>query len=328
MTSTSGNQTIASPSKAPAPPFLRFNVQSSDVIQDMRINVSEEHSDAVIWYKERFLSDEEIVENVVHNPSSTICWTIHRPKRGWYIRLRSPGFPPGAFIPLIPVSRTSPHYTDAALSFTSRTNITGPFQGGDTPESGRASSSSVHSYPPSPPVALVNPPSPSTVHAELQETPKSQKQKLALSLTQVTQFLLSPHSTQPVQPTSSSIFARALSVLKNHRPSHSNSFTLSRIPVTTNTPLSPPPPYVGTPGTPAEISQTSTANLSVAPPPPVLVFHDRTPVLTVRSLTGLIEIDRTEEQLMGVETSFWIAVALTYLEFLEERGSYLAALAD
>jgi hypothetical protein len=49
------------------------------------------------------------------------------------------------------------------------------------------------------------------------------------------------------------------------------------------------------------------------------VFHDRTPVLTVRSRTGLIEINKTEEQLLGVETSFWIAVALTYLEFLEER---------
>lgn len=52
---------------------------------------------------------------------------------------------------------------------------------------------------------------------------------------------------------------------------------------------------------------------------PLLVFHDRTPVLTVRSLTGLIEIDRAEERLIGVSTSFWIAVALTYLEFLEER---------
>lgn len=51
----------------------------------------------------------------------------------------------------------------------------------------------------------------------------------------------------------------------------------------------------------------------------VLVFHDRTPVLTVRSLTGLIELERTEEQVLGVDTSFWIAVALTYLEFLEER---------
>jgi len=48
----------------------------------------------------------------------------------------------------------------------------------------------------------------------------------------------------------------------------------------------------------------------------------------VRSFTGLIEIDRTEEQLLGIETSFWIAIALTYLEFLEERESYLAALTD
>jgi len=52
---------------------------------------------------------------------------------------------------------------------------------------------------------------------------------------------------------------------------------------------------------------------------PLLVFHDQTPVLTVRSLTGLIEMDRAEESYLGVDTSFWIAVALTYLEFLEER---------
>lgn len=52
---------------------------------------------------------------------------------------------------------------------------------------------------------------------------------------------------------------------------------------------------------------------------PLLTFHDQTPVLTVRSLTGLLEIDRSEEILLGVDTSFWIAIALTYLEFLEER---------
>jgi hypothetical protein len=32
---------------------LIIYINSSDVIQDMRINVSEEHSDAVIWYKVR-----------------------------------------------------------------------------------------------------------------------------------------------------------------------------------------------------------------------------------------------------------------------------------
>lgn len=54
-------------------------------------------------------------------------------------------------------------------------------------------------------------------------------------------------------------------------------------------------------------------------PPPLLTFHDRTPILTVGSVTGLLEIDRAEERVLGVDTSFWIAVALTYLEFLEER---------
>jgi hypothetical protein len=42
-------------------------------------------------------------------------------------------------------------------------------------------------------------------------------------------------------------------------------------------------------------------------------------MLTVGSVTGLLEIDRAEERMLGVDTSFWIAVALTYLEFLEER---------
>jgi len=30
-------------------------------------------------------------------------------------------------------------------------------------------------------------------------------------------------------------------------------------------------------------------------------------------------LNQVEERTLGVETSFWIAVALTYLEFLEER---------
>jgi hypothetical protein len=63
-------------------------------------------------------------------------------------------------------------------------------------------------------------------------------------------------------------------------------------------------------------------------PTPLLLFHDRTPVYTVRSVNGLIEIDQLEERSLGVQTSFWIAIALTYLQFLEERESYLAAITD
>ncbi|KAH0579609.1 hypothetical protein H2248_002461 [Termitomyces sp. 'cryptogamus'] len=287
----------------------------------MRINVLEEGSQEVIWYKERFLSDDEIVEHVVHNPSSTICWTIHRPsERGWYIRIRAPSFPPGVFIPFIPVPKTSPHYSDAAMSFSSRTSAL------PTPDSDpdRSSISSIHSYPPtSPPV--VQAVSPKSVHLKFEDPSNQFPSQPEKQSTQVTQFVLTPHSTQVVQPTSNSFFARTLSVLKNSRPSHSNSFTLSRLPA--SAPLSPPPSYSSSL---SSNSLTETPRLSTSPAlsPPLLVFHDRTPILTVGTFTGLLEIDQAEEQLLGVETSFWIAIALTYLEFLEDRESYLAALSD
>ncbi|TRM58297.1 hypothetical protein BD626DRAFT_186768 [Schizophyllum amplum] len=101
----------------------RFTVQSSDVLQNFRVNVCPEQSDKVIWYKERYLTDDEIVENLVYNHTNTICWTVHRPKRGWYIRIRAPSFPPNVFIPLVPVPARSPYHADGAISFKSRTNV-------------------------------------------------------------------------------------------------------------------------------------------------------------------------------------------------------------
>ena len=117
---------------------------------------------------------------------------------------------------------------------------------------------------------------------------------------------------QQQQPVSS-FFTRAFSILKSHQPSHSNSFTLSRL--LAPNPLSSPPPYASS--VPSVALTDNNAPIPLHPP--LLVFHDRTPFLTVRSLTGLIEIDDTEERLLGVDSSFWIAIVLTYLEFLEER---------
>ncbi|KAF8200299.1 hypothetical protein BJ912DRAFT_948651 [Pholiota molesta] len=220
----------------------RYIVHTTDVLQDMRVNVSEEGSDKIIWYKERFLGDDEIVENVVHNATSTVQWSIHRPLRGWYIRIRSPAFPPGVFIPLTPVSSSSTLHTEAAMTFHTRTNI----------------------------------PTPPRLHVVPQ----------TLS-SQITQFLLAAHSSQPVeQPETSSFFARALSVLRSSQPSHSNSFTLRAC---------PPPPYASM----VSIAAPHQSSISILEPQshihiPLLVFHDRTPMLTVRSLTGLIEIDKAE----------------------------------
>ncbi|KJA22616.1 hypothetical protein HYPSUDRAFT_139010, partial [Hypholoma sublateritium FD-334 SS-4] len=297
--------------------------RSTDVLQDMRVTVCAEGSD-----KERFLGDDEIVENIVHNATSSVEWSIHRPIRGWYIRIRSPTFPPGVFIPLTPVSAGSVLHTEAAMSFNTRTNI--PTPPGLLAESSSqftlqdrestSSTASVHSYPPTPTATTqinIRPPSPIDItDASFERTPQKARPRRPAqgSPSQITQFLLSAHSSQPVeQPVNASLFARALSLVKSQRPSHSNSFTLSRV-LAAQSP--PPPPYASNISPPAHVHM------------PLLVFHDRTPVLTVRSLTGLLEIDKAEERLMGVSTSFWIAIALTYLEFLEERESYLAALSD
>ncbi|KAF5329364.1 hypothetical protein D9619_009187 [Psilocybe cf. subviscida] len=342
----------------------RYHVETTDVLQDMKVHVSEEGSDKVIWYKERFLTDTEIVENLVHNPTSTIYWTIHRPLRGWYIRIRAPSFPPGVFIPLTPVPPSSSFHTEAALSFNTRTNI--PVSGGPshqlrsiplddtkginaTPRSSSSSSASDHSYPPTPTTTT---PTQSTTNLSKTHSVASSSSSTRSSITnnsrsstggrpitssQITQFVLSAHSSQPVEtPQNASFFSRALSVLKSHRPSHSNSFTLSRVLAPSNM-SAPPPPYASNASLttlPSITSQPGHSTTAILEPqqhlhhPPLLVFHDQTPVLTVRSLSGLLEVEKAEEEFLGVDTSFWIAVALTYLEFLEDRESYLAASSD
>jgi hypothetical protein len=198
-----------------------------------------------------------------------------------------------------------------------------------------SSQASIHSYPPTPTATHLHPP-PSAI------TPKGGGDNNPQS--QITQFILAPSTGQT--PSSSpqshdgthqqqqqSFFFRALSMLKVHSPTHSNnSFTLRR--VSLNTPLSPPPPYaLNLPA--ADASRSTVALMDRNPAPsatvgggagavvplhaPLLTFHDQTPVLTVRSFTGLLEIEKSEEVLLGVDTSFWVAVALTYLEYLEER---------
>ncbi|KAG2131678.1 hypothetical protein DEU56DRAFT_813831 [Suillus clintonianus] len=303
------------------PNLARYVVQSSDVISDLRINVFEEGRDNVIWYKERFLGDDEIIEHVVHNQTSTICWTIHKPKRGWYIRIRAPSFPPGVSISLLPVPRTSPNHTDAALSFSCRTNV--PPAAISSPSTSKMSidsTSTVHSYPPTPPPAsiMITPPTPQSIRARLEEiSPSPIAVQKRASRPQATQFLLAPHSTphipgpQPDEQTS--FITRALSLFKNSRPSHAASFTITQL----NRPNSQPP------GPGHRLSQIIPTT-----PTSFLTFHDRTPVLTAASVTGLLEIDRAEERVLGIDTSFWIAVALAYWEFLEDRESYLAAVSD
>lgn len=138
--------------------------------------------------------------------------------------------------------------------------------------------------------------------------------KMASWPMQITQFILAPHSLAPQIAATDSFFSRAMSVMRSHRPSHSRSFTLSRVPHSSQ---SLPPPY--TSQSTVTLIADVESSASTQPLTPFLVHHDRTPVLTFGSFTGLIEIDAVEEKMLGVDRSFWIAVSLTYLEFLENR---------
>ena len=155
---------------------------------------------------------------------------------------------------------------------------------------------SLHSYPPTPPVnpsVRISPPSPQSIRARLQEVPLSHSTPAAL-----THFVLAPQVVAPAPTAPPSLFARVLSAIKSTAPSDSNSFTMCPVP---------------TPGTP-------TANPELAPPPiPLLTYTDKTPVWTLNATYGTIEIDHQRERELGVQSSFYIAIALTYLDFLMER---------
>ena len=207
------------------------------------------------------------------------------------------------------------------MSFSSRTNIPGAtaqpteeetqpnIRDDDEGDIEASSSASIHSYPP----ASTSERSSSSTSRPSSISQKPFRSSLKPIPTQITQFVLAPSSIPPIQQPS--FFTRAFSILKSHQSSHSNSFTLSRL--LASGALSSPPPYASSVPLVPEVASIGDAPLPLHPP--LLVFHDRTPFLTVRSLTGLIEIDKTEERLLGVDTSFWIAMVLTYLEFLEER---------
>ncbi|KAH8112023.1 hypothetical protein DFH11DRAFT_1609311 [Phellopilus nigrolimitatus] len=324
--------------------YNKYVIQSSDVIEDLRIYVREESSEKVFWYKERFLTDDEIIENVVENATSKICWTIHRPKRGWYIRIRAPSFSPNASIPLIPVPASSPFHVEAALSFSSRSN---PSEKRTlSPEAALSISSSappaesakssmetvtsssetiVHSYPPTPspnpPAALTQPPSPKTIRAKLDQLSSLQKMHSPM-MPEVRQFLLAPHSSPHVpQSENTSLIARALSVFKNNKPSHSLSFTMCPLPSlatlrSSSVAQQAPPVHVKHS---KHHSLARLGELIPSSPPPLAIFHDRTPAWNFGSTTGLLAIDTAMERELGVDRSFWVTVALAYMEFLTER---------
>lgn len=157
-------------------------------------------------------------------------------------------------------------------------------------------STSNHCYPPSP--STVQPPPATTTTITTQPPaqlnnnhPKSNK--TASSTTQntsITRFLLSPSIPSPVLPTA------GLSVFLNR------ALAIFSPPIRARVSFYLTPVY-----SPGETSS-----------PPLLSFVEQTSTFSVAT-AGTLTIDKAFEQKMGVETAFWVAVSLAYLEFLSDR---------
>ncbi|KZV83857.1 hypothetical protein EXIGLDRAFT_777151 [Exidia glandulosa HHB12029] len=323
--------------------LVRYKVKSSDLFSQNRVIVEDADGNTA-WYKERTLHENEVVESVFQNTTPpSLRWSIHTPKRGWYLRLRSPAFPPGAFVHVKPVAagpgaevvvgtlqfgcQTFVFDYAELLAGTPRSSLSQPRRdhnpATDSPSlQPLASSSSTptlnepepearHSYPPTP-SHEASQPDLLSVPSKPKPRPRPPPPPM-----QISQFVLTPTSrhrvrqaNDEVQHTQPSLLSRILpSAL--HEPK-ANSYT-SAFELDVRPPQQQP-------------QHVPDRGVAVPPPrpPPLLTFLDETPVFSVRT-TGTIELNPKLEARLGVERSFWITIALAYLEFLEERDAFLAS---
>lgn len=197
------------------------------------------------------------------------------------------------------------------------------------------------------PDIVVRPPSPHSRTDSVTSSGNRQSIPARLAPTQqpvpttITQFVLAPHSYPPhahgqagSNKSSGGLFSRVKAALLDSAPVHSYSFSLSALPtlpLPSSPALSPLPSPGGSPVLPPAASSVHSGTPLTAPLPtaipstellplvPLLTFHDRTSTFSAGSITGILELDGGLERLLGVDTGFYIAVALTYLEFLSER---------
>ncbi|KAF8322805.1 uncharacterized protein EI90DRAFT_3130922 [Cantharellus anzutake] len=278
--------------------------------------------------KEPELIGKEIITSVKDNPSQRVKWTIHRPVSGWYIRIRSPHFAPKSFVSLVPCNPSEGDPTTGALAFTCQTRIDmnppPPAYSHAAQETPSVQSPSM-SYPPQPSASSYSPVSSSsslnlyaTALRNGLSSPKSPPPPFGApeAYTRpvanvppahigVTRFVLKPASIAATAPSRLSFFSSAL---KSSIFGAGKSFTIQASHEFHSTPSSSPAPHPQS-----------------APTTPVLAFRDTTPLIGAHSTSGIIELDHGVARVLGVDLSWWISVALAYIDFLDERDGYQAA---
>ena len=102
---------------------------NSHGISDLRLQVSQEASSSKqplrpVYFRERVLTEHnEIVDKILDATTGRICWTIHRPTRGWYLYLRSPALPEGTAISIRASDKDEDDPAASPLTFSVNTKV-------------------------------------------------------------------------------------------------------------------------------------------------------------------------------------------------------------
>ncbi|CAE6445459.1 hypothetical protein ACGC1H_004011 [Rhizoctonia solani] len=305
-----------------------FLLSTSDILEGpQKTYIKCSKTGEIKWCKTRTLTLHEVIDEL--HAGSELAYSIHRPTRGWYIRIKAHG-DPSLVVDLIPdplVDTTQPD-ADSALVFT----IPGVGKGKERESVGSSlADQDEYSFPPTPPIRspprkkrnpdakpgslLSEPSSPtSAAHTDPLRSPDP-PQSAALKL--------QPRLQQP-QPGMTLLFSPTPVPKIPPNPSFSRAFASGLLRVVTNTIFSPPRRSFS-------LSARSSGGISATTPglesgprfvlEKVLEYEDTTPVFSVSQMTGVVTV------LNGGcgDIGLLIACAMAYLDFLAEREGYIAA---
>ncbi|KAH8928975.1 hypothetical protein BT69DRAFT_1315936 [Atractiella rhizophila] len=257
------------------------------------------------WIKTRELVEDEIVSSVIDEESSLALWTIHRPIRGWYLRLRrsqsllssAPPSNTNSYIALSP-SRQQPTSLSFTISSSSQTNQT-----------------SLHGHSKS-----------LSLTSSLSPLPLSPNPSLPIQ-----RHVSSSPSTPLQNPTSTFSPPQNPTILVNGKEKRTRSFMLS--------PETAEPQEVYKTFNPLRVvrdlwnwkeKEKGLSFVIMEEGRIIGRFEDR-PKLWSTTTEGTLFLEVPAIESLGAagreteEESMWIAVCMAYLEFLEDRDAYHAA---
>ncbi|KAH7325523.1 hypothetical protein B0J17DRAFT_681640 [Rhizoctonia solani] len=306
----------------------KFLLSTSDILEGtQKTFIKCSKTGEIKWCKSRTLTLHEVIDEL--HAGSELAYSIHRPTRGWYIRVKSYKKPP-LVIDLVPdpLVDTTQSDADSVLMFA----LPGVGKGKERESVGSSlADQDEYSFPPTPPIRspprkkrepgskpgslLSEPSSPtSATHTDPLRSPEPPQPPSTLK----------PRIEQP-QPTATLLFSPTPVPTIPHNPSFSRAFASGLLRVVTNTIFSPPRRSFS-------LSARSSSGMAPATTPviesghrlaleKVLEYEDTTPVFSVSQMTGVITV------LNGGygDPGLLVACSMAYLDFLAEREGYIAA---